>query len=337
MTVHIGQTEQHREHTLSRHSNRRLFGVVAAGAALAALLTTGTAAAQPGTGPGSAACEAAKARVTELTGDLERAKRAVDELRSEAAATNEDAVDPDATQTDPEGDPTGPDGAADVSEGPPLDTDEPAVGGIDPDDGVVPDAQVDPEGDPSGLDGALDRSEGVLDTNEDPVDPDGADGISPAEQRDIDRAVRVVNRVQRNLDNATARRDKMCASVTNPTSPPVSAPAPGETTVVWCVIKPGTCSQVEVDREGRLIREIRTVDCGQQVQLPPVSGVKRGEKVTVVDHRVVERVIKSRESSGSTTYELPGSGSTYTDPGYSGGQVTQVPRGSVDTGDGSAR
>lgn len=313
---------------MSRHSNRRLFGVVTAGAALAALLTTGTAAAQPGTGPDSAACEAAKARVTELTGDLERAKRAAEEIRDEAAATNEPAVDPDSTQRDPEGDPTEPDGAADRLDGA---EDIPEEGEPSATDPLETDGSDALETDGS------DTTEGVLDTDEDPVDPDGADGISPAEQRDIDRAVRVVNRVQRNLDNATARRDKICAPVASPTNPPVSAPAPGETTVVWCVIKPGTCSQVEVDREGRLIREIRTVDCGNQVQLPPVSGVRRGEKVTVVDHRVVERVIKSRESSGSTTYELPGSSSTYTDPGYSGGQVTTVPRGSVDTGDGSAR
>lgn len=310
---------------MSRHSNRRLFGVVTAGAALAALLTTGTASAQSVPGPNAAACEAAKTRVTELTGDLERAQRAVTELRSEAAATNEPAVDPDSTQVDPEGDPTGLDGAADVSEGPLLDTDEPPVdpdGAGGPLPAVDPDAvQVDPEGDPTGLDGALDRSEGApLDTNEAPVDPDGAEGISPAEQREIDRAVRVANRVARNLDNAKARRDKVCTPVVEPTNPPVAAPAAGDTTVVWCVLRPGQCSEVEVDSEGRLIREIRTVECRNDrvAQLPRASGTTKGQKVTV---------IKQEEFVPETSY-LPGTGNS--DPGtYS---IPQASAPSVQSG-----
>lgn len=310
-------------------TTRRIAAAIGTSAVLAAMLT-GTAAAQSAPGPNSAACEAAKARVTELQGDLAAAQRAADEIRTEAAATNEPAVDPDTTQVDPEGDPTGPDGAADVAEGPPLDTDEPAVDpdGIGPLPAVDPDAtQVDPEGDPSGLDGALDRTEGNLDTNEAPVDPDGADGISAAEQREIDRAVRVVNRVQRNLDNAEARRDKVCATPPATTNPPVAAPPRGETPtkVVWCVIRPGQCTQVEVDPDGRLIRELRTVTCERPAQLPRVTGVSKGQKVTVINH----------EEFVPEVYHLPSNpGPVYTpsDPG----QVTRVPSGAIDTGDGTS-
>lgn len=306
---------------MAKHSAYRSsrWGVVIATTALvASFVATGLAGAstQPddsrNRGPSSAACEAAKARVNDVARDLDRAQRAVQTVRQEAAASNVPAVDPDDTQSDPEGNPSGLDGAADELDGA---ADVPELGDNEP--FGVDDA---PETDGS------DTSEGSpLDTNEPAVDPDGPDGISLAEQQAIDRAVDARNRVRRNLDNAIERRDRVCAPTTpttppvttTPSRPPVANPPIVDARIVVCVLRPGTCAEVEVDADGRLVRIVREIQC--RTDDLPVSSSRRGDRVTVVDHRVIEHHVTVPESNG----------------GYGGSQVGEVPVGSVDTGDGS--
>lgn len=249
--------------------------MLTAGAALAALLTTGAASAQPAPAPSCA--EAQDARDAARALDLVETDGS-DSSEGSPLDTNEPVADPDDSQIDPEGNPATTDGAADVGEGAPLDTDDGASGATG--DG----GQSDPEGDPTGPDGAADVSEGSpLDTDEAPVDPDLSQSDPEGNPAGLDGAADVpeegeVTVSARNAAIAAAQElvNKACRG---PQGEPGPVTAPVST--VWCVLKPGVCAEVRLDAQGRLVAVIRQVNCPTD-NLPAPTGSRRGERVTVI-------------------------------------------------------
>lgn len=240
---------------MSRHTaprTRRTLGVLTAGAALAALLTTGAASAQ----------------------DSEQPPLSCSEALQKLTAAQDAAVDP-----------TGPGKPAD---GTVITATEAAqiqaviAAAIDPagpgnDDGVPP---------------AIPDDEDTLIDESVPADTaDGAE-ITPAEQDAIDGAESaatdpggpgspadgtVITAAEQDaIDDAKGIADTACKGAQGEPGP-VTAPV----STVWCVLKPGVCAEVRLDAQGRLVAVIRQVNCPTD-NLPAATGSRRGERVTVV-------------------------------------------------------